>query len=173
MEGSNSSLWLPSTSEPLWALTMRLHIYPPTPACQGPPGCEESCNQSLDHWYLILTFSPIFHHQLINPRQLPLIHQQLINQLLINLLFASLQVSNLVIGTRRPKSLDHHVTLNLAWSLSLGSLVKPWNSFKFQRISNSPQIIKLVPQDSRKCQKWGPNTYLKSSKSWKCKKSEM
>ena len=37
----------------------------------------------------------IFHHQFINLCKFPLTNQQLTNQLVINLLFAGLQVSNL------------------------------------------------------------------------------
>ena len=47
-------------------------------------------------------------------------HDQSVNELLINLLFAALQVSKLVIKSGLLYPLDHHFTLNLASSLSLG-----------------------------------------------------
>ena len=78
----------------------------------------------------------IFHHQFINLCKFPLTNQQLIHQLVINLLFAGLQVSNLGLVTVLLYPLDRQFTINLAWSLSLGWSRK---SMKFQCISNTPE----------------------------------
>ena len=84
-----------------------------------------------------------------------MINQQLIKQLLINLLFAGLQVSKLVIQTGLLYPLDHHFTLNQVCSLNLEW---SWKSMKFQWISNtikyhqnglprSPKVTKMRPQE--------------------------
>ena len=72
--------------------------YPPAPALAGATRlggkkCPITYHQSLIHFF------SIFNQQLINLYQFSMINQQLINQLLINLLFAGLQVSKLVIVT--------------------------------------------------------------------------
>jgi hypothetical protein len=76
-----------------------------------------------------------------------MINQQLINQLLINLLFAGLQVSKLVLSSVYCSPLDYHFTLKKVGPLNLGW---PWKSMKFQAISNTLKIIKLVTQDPKK-----------------------
>ena len=92
-------------------------LYPPAPACQGSPGCEERASQSLISYP---TFFSIFNQQLINLYQFSMINQQLINQLLINLLFAGLQVSKLVLSTVLLYPLDHHFTFHQVCSLNWG-----------------------------------------------------
>ena len=92
-------------------------MYPPAPACQGPPGWEESSVQSLISHPNIFS---ILNQQLINLYQFSMISQQLINQLLINLLFAGLQVSKLVLSTVLLYPLVLQIPVHLASSLSLG-----------------------------------------------------
>ena len=76
-----------------------------------------------------------------------MINQQLINQLLINLLFAGLQVSKLVLSTVLLYPLDQQFSFQKVGALNLGW---SWKSMKFQAISNTLKIIKLVDQDPQK-----------------------
>ena len=123
-----------------------MFLYPPAPACQGPPGCKA---RIINHWSLILTFFSIFNQQSINLYQFSMINQQLINQLLINLLFAGLQVSKLVIKTG----------LLYPWRITLPStrsIVSIWggpeNQWNFNQSPIHPKTTKLVSQDLQKCQ---------------------
>ena len=78
----------------------------------------------------------IFHHQFINLCKFPLTNQQLIHQLVINLLFAGLQVSNLGLVTVLLYPLVHQFTTQHPGSLNFGWSRK---SKKFQSISNTPK----------------------------------
>ena len=78
----------------------------------------------------------IFHHQFINLCKFPLTNQQLIHQLVINLLFAGLQVSNLGLVTVLLYPLVHQFTTQHPGSLNFG---RSWKSVKFQCISNTPE----------------------------------
>ena len=78
----------------------------------------------------------IFHHQFINLCKFPLTNQQLINQLVIDLLFAGLQVSNLGLVTVLLYPLDRQFTTHQVHCLNLGWSRK---SMKFQSISNTPK----------------------------------
>ena len=76
-----------------------------------------------------------FHHQFINLCKFPLTNQQLIHQLVINLLFAGLQVSNLGLVTVLLYPLDRQFTTHQVGALKFGW---SWKSMKFQCISNTP-----------------------------------
>ena len=78
----------------------------------------------------------IFHHQFINLCKFPLTNQQLIHQLVINLLFAGLQVSNLGLVTVLLYPLVHQFTTHQVHCLKFGW---SWKSMKFQCISNTPK----------------------------------
>ena len=113
----------------------------------------------------------IFHHQFINLCKFPLTNQQLIYQLVINLLFAGLQVSNLGLVTVLLYPLVHQFTLHQVRCLNLGW---SWKSMKFQCISNTPEnhktglprppkVIKMRSQEVPKVvkitklpKKWNP-----------------
>ena len=103
--------------------------------------------------YQSLIFHPngfsIFNQQLIDVHQFPLINQQLANQLAINLLFAGLQVSKLVIVTV-------YCTPGASYYLPPGVFsqlgvvpVRQGNSLKFWAISQTLKIIKLIFQDPK------------------------
>ena len=122
---------------------------PPALLLQGPPGWEARCVQSLIT-NLLSHFFSIFNQQLINLYQFPMINQQLIKQLLINLLFAGLQVSKLVIV----------IVYCTPWTDTLPStrsVVSIWGGPENQRNFNAypihQEIIKLVSQDLPKCPK--------------------
>ena len=91
-------------------------IYPPAPACQGPPGCEGSILQSLNFQFL-----SIFHQQVSN------------------LVFDVLQVSNLVLllvyCTPRINNLPPNIRVPSAWGGSGETL-------KFIKISSNLQYPK-------------------------------
>ena len=106
---------------------------PPAPACQRPPGWEALWNQSLISYPNCFS---IFHHQFINLCKFPLTNQQLIHQLVINLLFAGLQVSNLGLVTVLLYPLEDHFTFHQVHALNFG---RSWKSVKFQCISNTPE----------------------------------
>ena len=78
----------------------------------------------------------IFHHQFINLCKFPLTNQQLIHQLVINLLFAGLQVSNLGLVTVLLYPLVHQFTFHQVGPLNFGW---SWKSEKFQCICNTPE----------------------------------
>ena len=78
----------------------------------------------------------IFHHQFINLCKFPLTNQQLIHQLVINLLFAGLQVSNLGLVTVLLYPLVHQIPVHQPGALNFGW---SWKSMKFQGISNTPK----------------------------------
>ena len=143
-----------------------MYIYPPAPACQGPPGWEASSVQSLISYPTFFQYSISSWSIFIS---VSMINQQLINQLLINLLFAGLQVSKLVLSTVLLYPLVHHFTfqqphcLNLGWS---------WKSMKFQGISNTPKNhqtgLPRPPEVSKMRSKLVPkiHKFTKKSKKW-------
>ena len=126
-----------------------------------------------NHWSLILLFS-IFNQQLINLYQC--FHDQsAIDQSAVDksaVCWSTGQqtgvwqsrgqqagdIDLLLDALDQQFTLQHPGSLNLGWSRK---------SMKFQGISNTPKITKLVSQDLQKCPKWGPNWCLKSSNSRK------
>ena len=113
--------------------------YPPAPACQGPPGWEARSVQSLISYPNCFS---IFHHQFINLCKFPLTNQQLIHQLVINLLFAGLQVSNLGLLTVPPGA----------------SIYPPAPRFTQLGVVLKTSEISMHIQYTRKSQKWSPKT---------------
>ena len=98
---------------------MLTHVYPPAPALAGATRLGRKRCQITYHQSLILTCVNI-QSAADNLYQFSMINQQLTNQLLINLLFADLQVSKLVLSTVYCTPLDRQFTINQVGVLNLG-----------------------------------------------------
>ena len=133
-------------------LSLSLYIYPPAPACQGPPGCEARLT---NHWSLILPFFAIFNQQLINLYQF--FHDQsAIDQSAVDksaVCWSTGQQTGVKYCLLYP--LVHQFTLNQVHCLNFG---RSWKSVKFQCISNTrenhknglprpPKVTKMRSQE--------------------------
>ena len=111
------TVWNAGSKERVWWDTVGVTHISAGPCLPGATRLRRMENQSLISYPNCFS---IFHHQFINLCKFPLTNQQLIHQLVINLLFAGLQVSNLGLVTVLLYPLVHQFTTHHVHVLNLG-----------------------------------------------------